>query len=463
LSDVAVTQKLLRMVNSSMYRGFGGGVVTTVSRAIQLLGTAAVRTAAASLPLFGPCKNTQVARLLDDMALAHFAGTVARELSGLWGLEAEEAFVCGCFHRLGRMLLSCHFPAEAAEIARLSTGQLELSHQVERQVIGLDYEALGRGVAMHWGLPDVVVHSMRAVAHPVATPVGHPEVLRTLSALATELARAWMMPSPEHRHTATTLAAHGYAKALGVTVAKTNAAVATAAQSTQSLLQSLGQDLRYSEVACRLGLVAAGPMAADEGTPAGEALMPAATVQRESTGDAALATEVARTECQELLAAGVQALSGRLLESFKLNTLVLEVLTTLQRAAGFRQVIFCVREAKTYALVGRIAVGASPNGDTDPGRLHIAMDDPSDPFAAAVFKGDDLWLPDLPAHALNLCKVQGTLGMLLLPLQLKGQPLGLIYADFGAEQAAPIARLGSKELALMGTLRNQVVLAFRQR
>jgi hypothetical protein len=53
--------------------------------------------------------------------------------------------------------------------------------------------------------------------------------------------------------------------------------------------------------------------------------------------------------------------------------------------------------------------------------------------------------------------------MLLLPLQLKGQPLGLIYADFGAEQTAPIARLGSKELALMGTLRNQVVLAFRQR
>ena len=48
---------------------------------------------------------------------------------------------------------------------------------------------------------------------------------------------------------------------------------------------------------------------------------------------------------------------------------------------------------------------------------------------------------------------------LLLPLQLKGTPFGLIYADKAS--ASDIA-LDEKELALLKTLRNQAVMAFRQ-
>jgi hypothetical protein len=48
---------------------------------------------------------------------------------------------------------------------------------------------------------------------------------------------------------------------------------------------------------------------------------------------------------------------------------------------------------------------------------------------------------------------------LLLPLQIKGAPFGLIYADklqYGALE------LDEKELALLRTLRNQAVMAFKQ-
>ena len=48
---------------------------------------------------------------------------------------------------------------------------------------------------------------------------------------------------------------------------------------------------------------------------------------------------------------------------------------------------------------------------------------------------------------------------LLLPLQIKSAPFGLIYADKAS--ASDIA-LDEKELALLKTLRNQAVMAFRQ-
>jgi hypothetical protein len=48
---------------------------------------------------------------------------------------------------------------------------------------------------------------------------------------------------------------------------------------------------------------------------------------------------------------------------------------------------------------------------------------------------------------------------LLLPLQIKGAPFGLIYADKTKKGAL---ELDEKELALLRTLRNQAVMAFKQ-
>lgn len=516
LCDVAVTQKLLRMVNSAMYRSFGGGAVSTVSRAIQLLGYAAVRTAATSLPLLAPNKDkAYVGRQLDERMLTYFCGTLARELSGLRDRDAEEAFVCGSFHRLGDMLLHSYFPEEFAEIERLCQAAPR-SHSASvaaaqrdsavRQVLGLSCEALGIGVAKTWGLPETVLRSMRAVVDThvangpvalsavlaVATPGTRAEVLRTLSAFSAELSRAWLLPGADRRQAAISVASQRYAKALALTTKEIMAALELASVAVKRLLQGLRMDMHHSEVAHRLGLVA-GPWPASSSAPplvplplhpppysptgqaaqavSGAVMAPALPNTAVGVPPLVGAGEPLRLACQEQLAAGIQDLASCLLEPFKLNALVLGVLQVLQQAAGFRQVIFCVREAKANALVGCIAVGAAPSGDKDPGRLRIAMDDVDDLFTATVFKGEDLWLPDVAHHLQNLHgdmlpawprKSMGATSVLLLPLHLKSQPLGLIYADRGSAESSALP-LGAKELALMATLRNQVVLAFRQR
>jgi len=51
LKDVALTNKLLRMVNTAHYQHAGGGSISTVSRAIALVGFAGIRNMALSLVL----------------------------------------------------------------------------------------------------------------------------------------------------------------------------------------------------------------------------------------------------------------------------------------------------------------------------------------------------------------------------------------------------------------------------
>ena len=454
LRDAAVTHKLLRTVNSALYRSYGGGAVSTVSRAIQLLGYGAVRTAASSLPLLEMRRDrAQAGRLLDEMLLAYF---------------------CGNLQRLGPMLVSCHFTDEAAEIARLSQSRTQHPARAVRQVLGLDYETLGLGVARYWGLPDIVLRSMRSLSGPggatatadqpaVIAPVGRAEVLRTLSSFSSELLNAWLQESPERRQTATSLTSQRYAKALALSTHEIRVACDEAEGAVRRLLQGLRLDISQSEVAQRLGLA---PAQALRTAPHVNVAVQAASTQATQSSQATQPTQptqrtAALAECREGLAEAIQDLASRLLQPFKLSDLVLVCLQHLQRACGFRQVIFALRDPKTNTMVGRIAADNGAEGSKGPGRLSLDLNTLTDPLVQAVNQAQDLWMPVLADEATAPYRHNlGASAILLLPLQIKGQTLGLVYADFGAGAVPP---LGDKELASISTLRNQMALAFRQR
>jgi HD-like signal output (HDOD) protein len=472
LQDAAVTHKLLRVVNSAMYRGFGGGAISTVSRAVQLLGYAAVRTAASALPLLDLTKNqVQSARVLDEMVLAHFCGVLARELSGLRDKDAEESFVCGSVNRLGNVLVACYFPEEAGEIERQCHSGKTTRDRAVRQVLGLGYEALGMGVAKHWGLPDDVVRSMRAPSdaplpgevlpegevHALAPPTTKAQSLRLISACAAALTSAWLLDSVDRRNVAAGVISQRYAKALGITSKDLKAAIEVAESALKRQFNALRQDIGHSAVAMRLKLVAIRPTTA-------------AAVATQATVVAPVyraPVPPANPRGTEALAKAIQVLAGRLLEPYKLNEVVLIALEAIRVAGAFRQVIFCLRDGKTPTMVGRIAVGASATGDVDAGRLRLPIDNASDVLAAACHHAEDLWMPDIahpePHQAVSSQFRQSSAAgaVLLLPLSLKGQPLGLIYADRAVNAVGPA--LDESEMALLATLRNQVALAFRQR
>jgi GAF domain-containing protein len=168
-----------------------------------------------------------------------------------------------------------------------------------------------------------------------------------------------------------------------------------------------------------------------------------------------------------VLSAGIQDISQAMVEDFKLSDVLRMILETMVRAMGFQRVVFCLRDPKADALTGRFGLGAGVEGpDSVVKAFHIALKASSlDLFSTVCLKGVDTLISDatepriaqrLPAWYRSHVHAPT---FLLLPLVIKGKPFGLVYADMAEKGLLP---LDEQELALLRTLRNQAIIAFRQ-
>jgi hypothetical protein len=97
--------------------------------------------------------------------------------------------------------------------------------------------------------------------------------------------------------------------------------------------------------------------------------------------------------------------------------------------------------------------------------MKVPLKTPGDLFTPCACVGADTLINDATQARMQArlprWYVQGhqCTGFLLLPLQIKGQPFALIYADQSAPGGIVV---DDKVLGLLRTLRNQAVMAFRQ-
>src|SRR5689334_10039849 len=95
LRDASLTTKLLQVVNSAVYGQYRGRI-RTVSKAVLILGSETVRTAAMSLMMLEFTRGRPQERALQDELIgAFFAGVVAKSLCRQIGVaNSEEAVIC---------------------------------------------------------------------------------------------------------------------------------------------------------------------------------------------------------------------------------------------------------------------------------------------------------------------------------------------------------------------------------
>ena len=94
----------------------------------------------------------------------------------------------------------------------------------------------------------------------------------------------------------------------------------------------------------------------------------------------------------EVLAAGIQDITNSMVEDFKLNDVLYMILETMFRALGFRRVVFCLRDAREDALIGRFGLGDMAQ-EMAP-RFRIPLKASGDLFAAVCLKGADTLIAD---------------------------------------------------------------------
>jgi len=117
LKDYALTTKLLKLVNSSFYAQYRGDI-STMSRAVVILGLKQVRMIAQSLLLFEHLGDAPHAQKLQEVACSSvLSGIIARQLAQDLKLKGtEEAFVSSMIHNLRHYLTLFYLPEEYADI-----------------------------------------------------------------------------------------------------------------------------------------------------------------------------------------------------------------------------------------------------------------------------------------------------------------------------------------------------------
>jgi HD-like signal output (HDOD) protein len=162
LSDFSLSQKMIRLANSAMYRSFGGEV-TTVSRAILVLGVDAISHLTLGVQLLdyfhgAAPKRPEAAKALKQAVIA---GEITRALNNARGInDGEEAVVCTLMHHISRLLLIFYFPAEWERVEALRDGQGLEEGQACKEVFGISLEEVGAAAAVKWRLPTLIAKSM---------------------------------------------------------------------------------------------------------------------------------------------------------------------------------------------------------------------------------------------------------------------------------------------------------------
>lgn len=173
LRDYALTNRLLKLANSSYYAR-AGGKVKTVSDAINLLGLEQVRLTCNGLTCFGHfAGRRQDQRLREESIAAFIAGLLTRHLATHARIrDVEEAFLAGMLFTLGRMLALYYFTDDFEEIedlmARGATGD-----EAARTVLGITLPEIGWAVGRVWSLPQVALDCMdcpQAAESPARDP-----------------------------------------------------------------------------------------------------------------------------------------------------------------------------------------------------------------------------------------------------------------------------------------------------
>ena len=466
LKDVALTNKLLRLVNTASYRHAGGGTISTVSRAVALVGFAGIRNMAMSLVLLEHMNDkAHAGQLKEEFLRSLMAGSVAAELSQV-SRESEEAFIGAMFRNLGRLLTEFYFPEEARQVRALlgdhaktgrpATPMVEESASVS--VLGISFEELGVGVAKSWGLPDGLQRCMRMPPTEVPGRVADQpaERLRWLAVAGNEITDALMNADPSESAACIAEVAGRYGRVLAIDDEEVQRAARTARQRLAEMAQAMNLHVAAGTPASRL---LRGPTEAASTIEAPDTLTPHelhATLPQpldpQPGGSAA-----------EVMAAGIQDITNSMVESFRLNEVLRMILETMFRALAFRRVVFCLRDARTESLAGRFGLG--DDVERVAASFRVQLKGANDLFSAVCLKGADTLISD--ASAPNIAarlpawyrQSVDAPAFLLLPLMLKGAPIALIYAD----KAKPGGiELGEKELSLLRTLRNQAVMAFKQ-
>jgi len=164
--DPALVVKILRLANSVSVAS--RSKVTTLTRALTLLGTNSVLTLALSFSLVSARRRTSRHGFDHDRywRRALLSALGARLLAEAVRLDPEELFLAALLQDLGMLVLDEVLPGEYGELVAASAGDHGRLAERERAALGADHSGVSAFLLSRWSLPPLVVEAARGSHDP---------------------------------------------------------------------------------------------------------------------------------------------------------------------------------------------------------------------------------------------------------------------------------------------------------
>jgi HD-like signal output (HDOD) protein len=470
LKDYALTSKLLKLVNSAFY-GLTNGKITTITRAVVLLGYKRVSLAATSLLLFDLMKSKSSAGELKEAFIkAFWSGLVAKDVADTMSVnENEEALICAMLHNLGKHIILLYLPDKYQEISNLISDKAFSETKASKSVLGITFENLSIAVARLWKFPTKIITSMeRLSSDDLQKSKGKIDFLKALSNFSNDLCSIVNNTSGEDREASFSELVSHYKNHVPLSVKQLSDIVNTSLEKVRKHADLLEINIEGTHFLKRLTLGNKNQNFEQNDQTFGSEFdleVSKVLVDNQSDPDAAYRRQIDAQQANpaEVIFSGIQDMSAAMVGDFKVNDIALMALESMYRGLGFNRVIFFTMRKDKKRLEARFGFGADIKKIVN--QVYFETDGSPDIFNIALAKDKDLIIED--THAKHIYefipgwyrKKISAPAFIFLPVTYEKSCLGAFYAD--RKKAGPPLQAGQYKFMTM--LRNQLILAIKFR
>ncbi len=466
LKDYAMTNKLLKLVNSAFY-GLAAGKVTTITRAVVVLGFENIRMATLSLVLFEHFKNkSNMMDLKEVVANSFWTGTLARELAQTNGdVDAEVTFVCALMSQLGKLLMIYYQPKKYRIICDRISSYGESETRAAKAACGVTYEELGMAVAKQWSFPPQICDCMPILTEDeLQDKKSPPDKTRAIASFVKELGQSIASGQAKDPNLGIQALLKRYERQFNISKDQLKNLVKESFDKLKKHASAMQMGINDSHFIKQLEKVflpeSGQPLVSED---IAIAQLPSDSFQLTDLTEPRNPEIPNNIKPKDIIMEGIQEISAAMLAEQDINDVALMSLEVFYRALQFHRVLMFAREGAGQIMQARYGYGDKV--DRLISNVKFKANGEKNLFNLSIHVGKDLIVADAHDPARNELipawyrKHIDAPAFIFLPVLFRNICIGAYYAD--RDKAGP--PISTTEHRHLSMLRNQMVLAIKYR
>ncbi|MCP4745299.1 MAG: HDOD domain-containing protein [Desulfobacteraceae bacterium] len=468
LKDYSLTNKLLKLVNSAFY-GLATNNVTTVTRAVVVLGYESIRMTALSLVLFDKFKNKSNTKVFKEVVVSSFwSGVISREIAKLNdNIDPEEAFVCSLMNRLGELAMIYYLPDVYRKIHNCILEKDCGPTKAAKSVCGVTYEELGLALADQWNFPPQIRDSMKPLTKDdLKDKKNPPSAMLALTSFVHDLSLSIQNNDLSNSNEVFEDLIRRYKRSLKISKRQLKKLIDNSIGLAQKHACAMNIDLDNSFFLKQLSSLTRYPGKTPLRPEDMELENDQPSLGFHLTDDDELKVGMDGQNLQsseDIILEGIEEISRTLIEGHNVNDIALMSLEILYRSLQFKRALMFIRDVNSRYMNVRFGYGDDVARLIGSVKFKANVD--KDLFNFSIQKGKDLIVTDAyDAKISNLIPKWyrthiDAPAFIFLPVLVKDVCMGAFYADRD-KNGPPVS---AKEHRHLNMLRNQLILAITYR